>query len=544
MATTGFRWRPGSGFDLHLLRGSSSPSLLAGLQVKNDANWVSAAGPGLPPDLLGISFTCDVLPVALVQQGITIDAATGRIDLTAVSPGAPVLRNFLVHARATHTNVPALPNPLEVDVRVHVHESVTQIWLTPTALTIHVGADGLQFTVLAGFDNGVVGDVTAWTNLTWSSSATGDVQVDASTGALKAITAGTGPTITVTLPAGVLTPARTGSGVVHAQPPWAGQAVEFVGGKGAAARDDVKNILFIPDGFAAAESADFDKLVKNLVERLKHGMRPYDLLRNSVNYWQAFAASPESGASILPESQTFTRTGTNMASIIPLASKPDPAATSWQLEELIYQVGLPVSADDPPARPLDGTGGRLADWQALYGAGITRDLVKDAYADWLAAAPRQLLNERDTAFGVSVGMRPNLLPENTTRNLDLNPRRTTPDQFQSFVEHLTFGGTAIGSMWTTGDSKGLVCLISRTLQDGGEQFGVGFATALADRQEFEVATATAPRLGRDVLPADITAANEWKLASTAAHECAHAFGLDDEYGSGGRSATRAPKTTN
>ena len=530
MATTGFEWGADSGFDLHLLRGTSSPSLLADLFVRNDANWVQAAGPGLPPDFLGVSFACDVLPAVLVQQGITIDAATtGRIDLAASSPGAPVLRNFLIHARATHTNTSAVPSPLEADIRVHVHESVTRIWLTPTALTIHAGADGLKFTVLAEFDDGVVGDVTSWTNLAWSSDGPG-VQVDASTGALKA--AGTDQTITVTLPAGPLNPARTGSGIVHAQPAWAAQDIDFVAGKGAAARGDVKNILFLADGFAAAEKPIFDELVKSLIERLKHGMRPYDLLRNSVNYWQTFVPSPENGVSILPESQTFTRAGTDLASIIPLAVKPDPASTSWRLEELIYRVGLPVLADDPPTRPLEGVGGRLPDWQALYGAGITRDLVKDAYAAWLAAATRQLPNERDTAFGLSVGQRPNLRSDNTTRNLALNPRRTTPDQFTKFVANLTFGGAAIGTLWTMGDSKGLVCLLSRTLQVGGQQFDVGFSAALDEKTEFAVAAAPAPRLGLDVTPADVAAANRWILASRVAHECAHAFGLLDEYGSG------------
>jgi hypothetical protein len=58
-----------------------------------------------------------------------------------------------------------------VDTRVHIHESVKQIWLTPAALTVHVAADRPKFTVLAEFEDGVVGDITAWTNLSWSSTA-------------------------------------------------------------------------------------------------------------------------------------------------------------------------------------------------------------------------------------------------------------------------------------------------------------------------------------------------------------------------------------
>ena len=130
LATVDFLWGDEDGLDLHLLRGSSSANLLDGLFVSDGSpNFIPAAGPGLPADFLGVSFACDVLPAMLVQQGITIDAK-GRINLTASSPPAPILRNFLVHARATHTN-PALPSPLEVDIRVYVYESVKQIWLTP-----------------------------------------------------------------------------------------------------------------------------------------------------------------------------------------------------------------------------------------------------------------------------------------------------------------------------------------------------------------------------------------------------------------------------
>ena len=537
MVTAQFLWDGGQGFDLHLLRGTPSPSMLPHLVVVDDLNPdhpVFATGPGLPADFTGVTFSCDVLPAALAAQGITLDPATGQIDLTPATPAGRVLRNFLVHAQA---QINFAPSPdFIVDIRVHVHDSVSKIWLTPTALTVHVGADGLKFTVLALFDDGVVGDVTAWTSLVWTPSAPGDVQVDQNTGALKAVTAGASPVITVSRPASGLTPALTASAVVHAKPPWAGQAVEFVRGKGAAARDSVKNVLFIGDGFTAADKGDFDQVVQALVDRLRHGMRPYDLLRNSMNYWQTFVESPESGASILPEAQTFIQDGTKLASLVPLAVKPDPAAASWRLAELIYKVGLPVLADDPPGRPLDAAGGKLADWQAFYGPAITKNLVQTAYPDWLATASRTLLNERDTAFGFGLGMRPNLRAGNTNRNLTFSPRRTTAGQFTKFVENLTFGGVAVGTMWTTGDSKrskGLVCMITRTLLDGGAQFGVGFAASLGKDDAMEVTDAPAPRLGLDVPAPDVADTDGWGLASTAAHECAHALGLLDEYGSGG-----------
>ena len=198
MVTAQFLWDGGQGFDLHLLRGTPSPSMLPHLVVVDDLNPdhpVFATGPGLPADFTGVTFSCDVLPAALAAQGITLDPATGQIDLTPATPAGRVLRNFLVHAQA---QINFAPSPdFMVDIRVHVHNSVSKIWLTPTALTVHVGADGLKFTVLALFDDGVVGDVTAWTSLVWTPSAPGDVQVDQNTGALKAVTAGASPVITV-----------------------------------------------------------------------------------------------------------------------------------------------------------------------------------------------------------------------------------------------------------------------------------------------------------------------------------------------------------
>ena len=230
MFTTDFLWDDGQGLDLHLLRGTSSPSLLTSLVVIDDldpAKLIPVTGPGLPADFTGVTFSYDVLPAALAQQKITLDPGTGKIDVAAASPAAPVLRNFVVHAQALINLVPS-PDFI-ADIRVHVHDSVSKIWLTPAGLTVRVGADGQKFTVLALFDDGVVGDVTAWTNLTWDISPAGAVQVDRGTGALAASpVSGPDQTVSVALPAGTTPPVDPGTAVVRAQPTWAAQDVEFV----------------------------------------------------------------------------------------------------------------------------------------------------------------------------------------------------------------------------------------------------------------------------------------------------------------------------
>ena len=67
----------------------------------------------------------------------------------------------------------------EVWTRVHVHESVERIWLTPNPMTVHETPDTApRFALFAEFDDGVVTDITrigltvpAWTGrVTWTST--------------------------------------------------------------------------------------------------------------------------------------------------------------------------------------------------------------------------------------------------------------------------------------------------------------------------------------------------------------------------------------
>jgi len=340
------------GFDIHILKGSSY-DLKSDLFVNDGLQWVPANGPGLPPDLTKIEFTTDIAAPVLTDNGITVDPATGKVDATATVPIGPSLRNLIVRCAAIHTN-PAVPSPIERFVRIHVHTSVSSLWLTPTTLTIHMGADPAHLTVLAKFDDGVVGDITLWKNLTWSSSAPGNVDVDASSGALTAKTVSSVATIRVTVTGAA---GASDSVDVDCKPGWTTpQDVEFVRGKGAGSKDIAPNVLFLPDGFTATEKAQFQKLVRAVIELLgtSRVMVPYNFLIDSMNWWSTFVESPEAGISILPDAWTFSQNATTVGSLIPLPTKPVAAAATWALSELIWVVGLPVPVDDPPGRPLTG----------------------------------------------------------------------------------------------------------------------------------------------------------------------------------------------
>lgn len=536
--TTDFDWGGNRGYDLHILKGSSY-DLKNDLFVNDGSQWVPAKGPGLPPDLTKIEFTTEIAAPVLTDNGIAVDPATGKVDVTAAVPIGPSLRNFIVRCAAIHTN-PGVPSPIERFVRIHVHTSLTSLWLTPSTLTIHMGADPAHLSVLAKFDDGVVGDITLWTGLTWSSSASANVDVDASSGALTAKTVGSVATIRVALP----TVAGASDSVdVTCKPAWTTpQDVELVAGK-AGSRDRVPNVLFLPDGFTAAEKGPFEKVVRAIVRLLGNSrvMVPFNFLTDSMNWWMTFVESPEGGVSILPDANSFTQNTSTFGNLIPEPTKPAPGAATWSLPELMWVVGLPVPVDDPPGRQLNGgPNPKLLDWQVLF-AGVTAAKVSAAYPEWLTLANHQPMNERNSAFGLAVGHRISFHPNEPTRGLGLDPRRTHSKQLDDFLKNLTFAGTLFGTTWAPGGrDRQYVFFVARTNLVGGERHADEgyFASTLRRETKFEVATPAAGRLGLDLVPVAIKESSEivWNFG----HEGGHAFGLRDEYGNG--TAARFPAT--
>jgi hypothetical protein len=113
------------------------------------------------------------------------------VTAAAAAPAGTQLRNFLVRPVANPNGFLGPP------VRVHVHAGVTAMWLTPNPLTVRQGTSTQRLTVLARFDDGVVGDVTNWPDLRWRSSDTAAVQVTAERGRLVPQAAGRNAQISV-----------------------------------------------------------------------------------------------------------------------------------------------------------------------------------------------------------------------------------------------------------------------------------------------------------------------------------------------------------
>ena len=144
-----FPWKDGEGYDIHILRGPlKSKPLLNSLEVDTSANAMKT------------SFTPNFTAASSVL-GVTVDSTTGEVTATPQPAGQPNTFpsfNFLIKAHQAVGGVATY----ETEIRVHVHNSIKSIWLTPSSLTPHVGSDECRFTVLARFDDDVVADITDW----------------------------------------------------------------------------------------------------------------------------------------------------------------------------------------------------------------------------------------------------------------------------------------------------------------------------------------------------------------------------------------------
>ena len=136
-------WNAGEGYDIHVLRGGPSSKSLVGA-LKLPAGSVPAS----------LSFSPQVQGPSS-NFGVGVNQSTGEV--TATPPPANSSRieinNFLITVSIQDNT----SKKYETEIRVHVHDAITDIWLTPPTLTIHKDADECRFTVLAAFNDGTVG---------------------------------------------------------------------------------------------------------------------------------------------------------------------------------------------------------------------------------------------------------------------------------------------------------------------------------------------------------------------------------------------------
>jgi hypothetical protein len=539
MALLPLNWKEGEGYDIHVLRGGPpSRSLMDAIEIPAD----------VPNTTASLTFT-PLFAGPPGTQSIAVDLFTGSVTASVpADPTRPKLNNFLVNVQFRDTLDPQARD-FRAEYRVHVHDGIEKLWLTPTTLTAHMGADEMRFTVLALFTDGVVGDITDWESIQYISdtpsvigfNSQGVLSAQATSGAAS-ITARlqlSSPAVNLTSP-----PVRA-----LAAPAWTdvagGALFHFIAGPCApnaadpssSARDSVKtvvesatNILFVSEGFSGPLRGDFNNLVATMVEdlRSKSHLEPYPLLKGAINYWSVYLPSEENGITELGDH--FYEGASFTASLVPHIAFGPSTATSWSLSQMLREVGFPILPEvDTPFLPS-----HVNRWQKFFGTHVTEDKTRAAYPAWINLALRTIINERSTAFGLAVSDRPRAHPATRLENsLRFDFRRTSEVSLRTFVEALKYGGHPVGQTWMSGaGDDGLVCFVCLSDRIGAQaRYGNGYVAVSTGRRRFaRLAKVTSGGWQAQVSPP--IKHSRTLFASVVSHELSHALGLWDEYGDG------------
>lgn len=139
--------------------GEKTPPSLARTKLTSAGTGIygnQATGASKPANLQSIAFSSNIKPA---KAKVTLNASTGKIGFgTAAFPAKPI-RNFIVKVEVKRTGG---ESTLTKRIRVHIHEKITELWLTPSTLHVPLESKSYRFTVLAQFDDEVVGDISYW----------------------------------------------------------------------------------------------------------------------------------------------------------------------------------------------------------------------------------------------------------------------------------------------------------------------------------------------------------------------------------------------
>ena len=345
--------------DLHVLR-SDTGIVFGDLLTVSWPTGADSSDSGTLTDYLTLNrndFTIEFQPVRrfaespdkkrFVDFGIDIDKSSGAMVLTqpTVPVAEPWPHNFIVEA-VVKQNPGGPANVPPAAIRVHVHERVEKIWLTPNRLTIRrrtaSGAERTwhRFTVRAQFDDGTVGDITLSGRLAVAAADAGWFR-DGEWILIPDGVTSASPVRNVTI---MTTPAwnsRSAQGEIKVLDPWDTEQnvhvpqAELIRAdtrvlNGTIKPEGVPNILFLPAGVTGADWDAFVKLTDRIVHELASNSRfnPYPYLARSMNFWRLRLFASEAGVSVRCEVYPFTRDGVLYAYPVPPPVRP-PATGTW-----------------------------------------------------------------------------------------------------------------------------------------------------------------------------------------------------------------------
>lgn len=543
MAITHVSW-DGGGYDIHLLKGEKSQPLNGKLRFRRTTGSQVTDLKGndtLPPEVT-VQFL-GLFKGAPQNHGVTV-SSNGQVIVAGTLP-ARRLHNFLVRAVVSDT---AGGKPLATHLRIHIHDSIENIWLTPRTLTVYQGSKQ-RFTVLAEFSDKTVGDITDRNSTVVidntpinelrfgrNPQGTNAINVDG-TGDITVVQQNAQQEVLVSIQVKATqgtvvlgSTAKVNTKPFLAQP----RTITRVRGVGSVDFSNKVNILFVPDGFQDSEKQLFNQIVDRIADTLQVNPAtfPYNELKESINYWRLedphFVPSVEQNVTVLGEMDLIGRRNPK-GTLIPFPLKPLPTAPKWTLANMLHMIGLPVP-DDANKSLVQKEG----DWKVLYDDFDRAKIDAQVFGQWRDMADRTIVNERDTAFGIAVNDRPRA-DEDPDRYVLFQERRTRLNEFLLFVDKLQLGSTVVGTTWTSGKDKGLICIVARSARHAGNELKTFFAHSLGSSLEDQLQPSAGGR-GIDLVPMKLTKANGTLVTLNAAlvpkiaHECAHALGLSDEYG--------------
>lgn len=220
------------------------------------------------------------------------------------------------------------------------------------------------------------------------------------------------------------------------------------------------------------------------------------------------------------------------------------------LSELVAKVGLPIQADNPSTGSPPTKAAKIAEWQSLYSGVVAADIEDEVYELWLMMANRRLMNERNSALGLAFGYKPNWeIGRFSETALSWHPLRGTRDHLDGLLTNIqdkkgnpiqTIGGDSIwgknagvrGKDYNTVFAVvgGIPSSGSRTPGlENGDFFTELIAGSVNENVEFEFSNVTGTRQVEYVSITDSGIVNS-EIQGLFAHETAHNFTLEDEYG--------------
>jgi hypothetical protein len=341
------------------------------------------------------------------------------------------------------------------------------------------------------------------------------------------------------------------------------------------------NILFLSEGFTAAERAQFDEAVEKVNSRLFEASRhsPYNRLKKSFNVWKVFVPSKERGITC----------GHDLTS----AGKPIPFDIEKRgiLPDFVEDVGLPSRKEaSMPPDDLRSMWKELHSKEKLVDYSEAQAKKEGLVEAWKTLIPHSKPQAKDTFFGMYYGSRwgdplsrdndPDNHPIVTSITAIANPklyqrrmfewfqpplvtRLVTPDPrrrareaqprdypLMRFIGGLVDSSVPVGQLWipqagTFMRNQGLVCLLVNDEAHGGANFQRLFTTVTLGRQDesftnLNVSETATPVRVRRLTRNPSVEPNFDGVTDVAAHEFGHTFNLADEYEEFPRAAPTLP----